>query len=99
MESCTHVTSCEDIGRVKIPRLMQQFTGKQLNFTFVSALDPLPDLSGFALACQCGACMVTRRQISNRLKKITDYPLPLTNYGMAIAYMTGIFDRVTAMFR
>ncbi|MBO4403598.1 MAG: [FeFe] hydrogenase H-cluster maturation GTPase HydF [Bacteroidales bacterium] len=99
LESCTHVTSCEDIGRVKIPRLMQQFTGKQLNFTFVSALDPLPDLSGFALACQCGACMVTKRQIANRLKKITDYPLPLTNYGMAIAYMTGIFDRVTSMFK
>lgn len=98
LESCSHITNCEDIGRVKIPRLLQKYTGKKLNFTFVSALDPLPDLSAFAMAFQCGACMVTKRQIANRLKKITDYPLPLTNYGMAIAYMTGIFDRVTEIF-
>lgn len=95
LESCTHISSCEDIGRVKIPRLLQKYTGKQLYFDYVSALDPLPDLNRYAMAIQCGACMVTRRQIANRLKKISDYPLPLSNYGMCIAYVTGIFHRVT----
>lgn len=99
LESCTHISSCEDIGRVKIPRLLQKYTGKQLHFDYVSSLDPLPDLGNYAMAIQCGACMVTRRQIANRLKKISDYPLPLSNYGMCIAYVTGIFGRVTAFGR
>ena len=99
LESCTHITSCEDIGRVKIPRLLRKYTGKSLEFDHVSSLDPLPELGRYAMAIQCGACMVTRRQIANRLKRITDYPLPLSNYGMTIAYVTGIFDRVTAIFR
>ena len=99
LESCTHITSCEDIGRVKIPRLLWKYTGKRLEFDHVSSLDPLPELGRYVMAVQCGACMVTRRQIANRLKKITDYPLPLSNYGMCIAYATGIFDRVTAIFR
>ena len=95
LESCTHISSCEDIGRVKIPRLLQKYTGKKLRFDYVAALDPLPDLNRYAMAIQCGACMVTRRQIANRLKKISDHPLPLSNYGMCIAYVTGIFRRVT----
>ena len=99
LESCTHISTCEDIGRVKIPRLLQKYTGKRLLFDHVSSLDPLPDLAGYAMAIQCGACMVTRRQIANRLKKITDYPLPLSNYGMCIAFVTGIFRRVTGMFQ
>ena len=99
LESCTHISTCEDIGRVKIPRLLQKYTGKRLLFDHISSLDPLPDLAGYAMAIQCGACMVTRRQIANRLKKITDYPLPLSNYGMCIAYVTGIFHRVTGIFR
>jgi [FeFe] hydrogenase H-cluster maturation GTPase HydF len=99
LESCTHITSCEDIGRVKIPRLLRKYTGKSLEFDHVSSLDPLPDLAGYAMAIQCGACMVTRRQIANRLKQIEDFPLPISNYGMCIAYVTGIFNRVTAIFR
>lgn len=99
LESCTHVTSCEDIGRVKIPRLLRQHIGKQLHFDYVSSLDPLPELSSYALAIQCGGCMVTRRQIANRLKKIADAGVPISNYGMCIAYVTGIFHRVTAMFQ
>lgn len=99
LESCTHITSCEDIGRVKIPRLLRKYTGKSLEFDHVSSLDPLPDLGRYAMAIQCGACMVTRRQIANRLKQIADFPLPISNYGMCIAYVTGIFNRVTAIFR
>lgn len=98
LESCTHITSCEDIGRVKIPKMLQKYTGKKLNFDYVSALDPLPDLSAYSLSVQCGACMVTRRQIANRLKKITDFGLPLSNYGMCLAYVSGIFERVTSPF-
>ncbi len=96
LESCTHITSCEDIGRVKLPALLRKYTGKELFFDYVSSLDPLPDLKPYAMAIQCGACMVTRRQIANRLKKITEYPLPLSNYGMCIAYANGIFERVTS---
>ena len=100
MESCTHTSSCDDIGRHKMPKLLQKCAGCQLQFDFVAALDPLPDdLSQYALAVQCGGCMVTRRQLWNRVEAMHRNGVPVTNYGMAIAYATGIFDRVTAPFR
>lgn len=96
LESCTHHTSCEDIGRVKIPMMLQKKAGCKLNFTFVSGLDELPPLEGFALALQCGGCMVTRRQLCNRIRRVVAAGVPVTNYGMCIAYVTGIFERATA---
>ena len=93
LESCTHHTSCEDIGRVKIPMMLQKKAGCNLNFTFVSGLDELPPLENFALVLQCGGCMVTHRQLRNRLRKVIAAGLPVTNYGMCIAYITGIFHR------
>lgn len=96
LESCTHHTSCEDIGRVKIPMMLQKKAGCKLNFTFVSGLDELPPLEGFALALQCGGCMVTRRQLCNRIRRVVAAGVPVTNYGMCIAYVTGIFARATA---
>ncbi len=93
LESCTHHTSCEDIGRVKIPMMLQKKAGCNLNFTFVSGLDELPPLDNFALVLQCGGCMVTHRQLRNRLRKVIAAGLPVTNYGMCIAYITGIFHR------
>lgn len=96
LESCTHHTSCEDIGRVKIPMMLQKKAGCKLNFTFVSGLDELPPLDGFALALQCGGCMVTRRQLCNRIRRVVAAGVPVTNYGMCIAYVTGIFERATA---
>jgi [FeFe] hydrogenase H-cluster maturation GTPase HydF len=99
MESCTHVTSCEDIGRHKIPAMLQKFTGKRLEFDWVSSLSPLPDLTLFSMGIQCGACMVTEKQVSNRVKQLLDNNIPVSNYGMTIAYVTGIFDRVTEIFR
>ena len=100
MESCTHTSSCDDIGRHKLPQLLQKCAGCQLQFDFVAALDSLPDdLSQYALAVQCGGCMVTRRQLWNRVETVHRNGIPVTNYGMAIAYATGIFDRVTAPFR
>lgn len=96
LESCTHHTSCEDIGRVKIPMMLQKKAGCKLNFTFVSGLDELPPLDGFALALQCGGCMVTRRQLCNRIRRVVAAGVSVTNYGMCIAYVTGIFARATA---
>lgn len=98
LESCTHHSSCDDIGRVKIPRLLQAFTGHVLHFTVVSGLSSLPaDIRKYALVIQCGGCMVTRRQLINRLRPFIDAGIPVTNYGMTLAYMNGIFERATAM--
>ena len=100
LESCTHQVSCDDIGRVKIPKLLQQFTGKKLNFTFVSGLSALPEpTTNFALIIQCGGCMVTRKQLMNRLKPFTENEIPITNYGMALAFVNGIFERAVKIFK
>jgi hypothetical protein len=95
MESCTHLTSCEDIGRVKIPKWLTEYTGKTLYFDFVSGLTPVENIEKYALVVQCGGCMITRKQILNRLKPAVDAGIPITNYGMLIAYLTGIFERAT----
>ena len=101
LESCTHtVNKCDDIGRVKIPSWLSKRTGKKLKFKFVSNLDPLPDdVETYALAIQCGGCMVTRTQIMRRLEILKEKGVALTNYGLAIAYCHGIFERVTEIFR
>jgi [FeFe] hydrogenase H-cluster maturation GTPase HydF len=99
MESCTHRVSCEDIGRYKLPRWIKEFTGKKLDFTIVSGMSELPEnLSDYVLLVQCGGCMFTRKQILNRLKPFTDEGVSITNYGMAIAYMNGIFTRALQPF-
>jgi len=95
MESCTHLTSCEDIGRVKIPKWLTEYTGKKLHFDFVSGLTPVENIEKYALVVQCGGCMITKKQILNRLKPAVDAGIPITNYGMLIAYLTGIFERAT----
>lgn len=99
LESCTHLTSCEDIGRVKLPHWIQQYTGKKLNFEFVSGLNTLPCINKYAMVIQCGGCMITKKQIINRLKPAVDQGIPVSNYGMVIAYMNGIFERATKPFR
>ncbi|GHV35799.1 [FeFe] hydrogenase H-cluster maturation GTPase HydF [Bacteroidia bacterium] len=97
MESCTHQTSCEDIGRVKLPNLLKKFTGKNLVFEFVSGLSPLPnDLNTFAMAIQCGGCMATARQVNNRLQNCLNAGVQVSNYGMALAFCNGIFERAIA---
>ncbi len=100
LESCTHHSSCDDIGRVKIPRLMQAFTGHTLHFTVVSGLSPLPvDIRKYALVVQCGGCMVTRKQLNNRIQTFIHAGIAVTNYGMTLAYLNGIFARATAMLK
>jgi small GTP-binding protein len=84
-ESCTHQTSCDDIGRVKIPRWLEEYTGARLEFTVLPGLAPLPDdLADYALAVQCGGCMVTRTQLLRRIRTIAAAGVPVTNYGMLI---------------
>jgi [FeFe] hydrogenase H-cluster maturation GTPase HydF len=92
LESCSHHVTHDDIGRVKIPRWISEFTGKKLNFDIVASQDSIPSKK-YALAIQCGGCMLTRKQILSRIKHVTDKDIPITNYGMAIAYVHGIFDR------
>ena len=99
LESCTHHATCEDIGRVKLPNRIKSFTGKNLSFEVVAGLDPLPDrLDNFALVIQCGGCMVTQRQLKARIAAVLAQGVPVSNYGMALAYMSGIFERAVAPF-
>lgn len=101
MESCSHtVNKCDDIGRTKIPAWLQKYTGKKLEFTVLANLDALPEnLSLYKLAVQCGGCMVTRTQILRRLEKLRAAGVPVSNYGMTIAFCHGIFNRATELFR
>ncbi len=99
LESCTHHVSCDDIGRVKIPRWINQFSGKKLEYKVVSGLDQVPgEITDYAIVIQCGGCMITKRQIHSRLKPAIDAGVPVTNYGMAIAYVQGIYNRAVKPF-
>ena len=99
LESCSHHVSCEDIGRVKLPALLRKYTGKQLEFDFIAGLDKIErPLTDYALIIQCGGCMITSRQLRNRLQPAIEAGIPVRNYGMTLAYLTGIFERTTATF-
>ncbi|PWE01205.1 [FeFe] hydrogenase H-cluster maturation GTPase HydF [Marinilabilia rubra] len=100
LESCTHHVSCDDIGRVKIPRWIRAFTGKKLDFDIVAGLDTITrPITDYSLIIQCGGCMITRRQLHNRLQPAIEAGIPVTNYGMAIAWVHGIYHRAVAPFR
>lgn len=100
LESCTHQVNCQDIGRVKLPAAIRKKSGKELEFCFVSGNDPLPDnLAEFSLAIQCGGCMATARQLAHRVRALRQACLPVANYGMALAWASGIFERATQIFR
>ena len=98
LESCTHHSTCDDIGRVKLPRMILNFTGKDIRFDYVSGLSPIANPEKYALAIQCGGCMSTRKQLLNRTNLFVNQGIPISNYGMALAYMNGIFDRVMQPF-
>jgi len=99
LESCTHHVSCDDIGRVKIPRWLSNFTGMKLEYEVVAGLGKVPGkITDYSMVIQCGGCMITRKQLINRLKPAVDAGIPVTNYGMAIAYMHGIYERAVAPF-
>ncbi|MCU0456100.1 MAG: [FeFe] hydrogenase H-cluster maturation GTPase HydF [Bacteroidales bacterium] len=99
LESCTHHVACDDIGRTKIPRWISNFTGRKIEYDVVAGLDTLPrPITDYALLIQCGGCMITRRQLHNRLQPALKAGIPVTNYGMAIAYVQGIYKRAIAPF-
>ena len=99
LESCTHHVSCDDIGRTKIPRWITSFTGKKIEFDVVAGLDGLSrPVTDYSLVIQCGGCMITRKQLHNRLQAAIKAGVPVTNYGMAIAYVQGIYNRAIAPF-
>jgi [FeFe] hydrogenase H-cluster maturation GTPase HydF len=99
LESCTHQVSCDDIGRFKIPRWLKEFTHKQLEFDVVAGLDEIKNpITDYALVIQCGSCMITRKQVFSRLAEAIESGVPVTNYGLTIAWINGIFERAIAPF-
>ncbi len=95
-ESCAHHPQDDDIGRVKIPRLLRAYTKRDLRFDFCAGADFPDDLSRYALVLHCGGCMLNRREMHRRLRLCAADGVPVTNYGMAISRARGILDRVAA---
>lgn len=98
-EGCTHHRQCEDIGTVKLLRWIERFTGKKIHFQFTGGGQFPKDLSRYALIVHCGGCTLNEREMKYRLKCAKDAGVPVTNYGLAIAYMHGILDRSLEIFR
>jgi [FeFe] hydrogenase H-cluster maturation GTPase HydF len=98
-ENCTHNTNHEDIGRKKIPDLIRQKTCSDIQFDFKSGYDFEENLSDYDLIIHCGGCMVNRREILSRIRLAKQSNVPITNYGITIAYLTGILDRSIELFK
>ena len=93
-EACTHTPQHEDIGRVKLPRLLRRKLGEELKIDIVGGADFPEDLTPYDLVIHCGACMFNRRHVMSRVGRAKDQGVAITNYGIAIAALTGILDRV-----
>ena len=94
-ECCTHAPLSEDIGRVKIPAMLRKRFGAGLTVDMVSGTDFPKDLSGYDLIIQCGGCMFNRKYILNRVEQAKKQQTPMTNYGVTIAHLTGILDKIS----
>ncbi len=100
LESCTHNVTCEDIGRVKLPAALRKATGKELRCEVIGGQSPLPsDLKQYALVIQCGGCVITAQQVKARLLPALEAGVPVSNYGLALAWCNGIFERATKIFQ
>lgn len=97
-EGCTHHRQCDDIGTVKIPRWLHNYTHKDIRIETASGHDFPEDLSPYALVIHCGGCMLNGREVQYRMKCAADQAVPITNYGIAIAYMQGILKRSLSVF-
>lgn len=97
-ESCSHHPIGEDIGRVKLPRWLRQYVGGKLDFVHVQGHDFPEDLTQYKLVVHCGACMWNRREVLSRIVRCQQAGVPVTNYGLAIAYSLGIFARALGPF-
>ena len=98
-ECCTHAPLSEDIGRVKIPRMLRKRFGERLRIDHVSGTDFPQDLEGYDLIIQCGACMFNRRYVVSRIDRAKAQNIPMTNYGITIAHLTGILDKIVLTLR
>lgn len=97
LESCTHQVNCDDIGRYKIPAWLEKHSDKKLAFDIVSGMDEYPrPVQEYSMIIQCGGCMITRKQLRNRLQEAIEAGVPVTNYGMAIAWTNGMYERAIA---
>ena len=97
-EGCTHHRQCDDIGTVKLPRWLKQYTGKELQIETSSGTEFPEDLTPYALVIHCGGCMLNEREMKYRMKCAVDQKVPFTNYGIAIACMKGILKRSLQVF-
>lgn len=97
-EACTHHAGTDDIGRVKIPMLLQKKCGCKLDFEFFSGADFPEDLSKYKLVIHCGGCMLNRKAMLNRLSHVAAAGIPVTNYGICISYCTNVLDKVLTPF-
>ena len=97
-EGCTHHRQCEDIGTVKLPGWIREYTGKEFRFDFTSGLEFPSELKSYDLIIHCGACMLGETEVASRYRKASEQGVPMTNYGIAIGKMKGILDRVIRFF-
>ena len=97
-EGCTHHRQCDDIGTVKLPGWIRNYTGLEPEFTFVSGTEFPDDLTGYDLIIHCGGCMLNEREMKNRQQMAQQQGVPMTNYGTAIAHMNGILERSLRVF-
>lgn len=97
-EGCTHHRQCGDIGTVKLPGWIREYTGKQVEFSFTSGTEFPDDLSPYRLIVHCGGCMLNEREMKYRLSCAGDQGVPMTNYGILIAYVHGILKRSVELF-
>jgi [FeFe] hydrogenase H-cluster maturation GTPase HydF len=97
-EACSHHDVADDIGRVKIPRWLTQYTGRELQFEMYSGHDFPDDLERFSLAVHCGGCMTNRTEMLRRIRECSRREVPITNYGVAISKVQGVLERIVRMF-
>ena len=97
-EGCTHHRQSDDIGTVKIPRWLRQYTGKDFNFIYSSGYTFPKELEQVQLVIHCGGCMLNKAEMMHRIKEVTDRHIPIVNYGVFIAYVQGIFERALKPF-
>lgn len=97
-ESCSHNVSHEDIGRVKIPKMLNKYVGAELNYEFRVGSDFPQDIKQYDLIIHCGACMINRKTVINRINYCKENNVAITNYGVIIAYLTGILERTLGIY-
>lgn len=97
-EGCTHHRQCDDIGTVKIPRWIQKYTGKQIQYKFCSGTEFPKDLTAYKMILHCGGCTLNEKEMQYRIQCAIEQEIPITNYGIFIAYIKGILERSIELF-